>query len=66
MPVKKEKSVINRETGEFSLIVKGSLDDLKVPHSFELFGKKGGGLSASTHGPERRKPDRPVCDCDDD
>jgi hypothetical protein len=61
-----EKPVLNPKTGKFRLIVKGTADDLKVPHSFALFGKKDRGLSASTHGPERRKPDRPVCDCDDD
>ncbi len=42
--------------------------DLGAPagHEFLVLAGKDDGPSASTHGPERRKQDRPVCDCDDD
>ncbi len=61
------KKMVDKESSKFMFVVQGDLADLAYPHSFALFGKKGGGgPSASTHGPERRKEDRPVCDCDDD
>lgn len=45
-------------------ILKGNLG--AGDHSFTILAGKGDQKSASTHGPERRKADRPVCDCDDD